>query len=214
MSDQRWRQYIQAGLQESARVKQQLAEESTDSILAVAAAAADCLAAGGKVLLCGNGGSAADCQHLAAELVGRLGPGRERSPLPALALTTDTSALTAVGNDYGFDQVFSRQVEALGAPGDLLIAISTSGNSQNVVVAVQKARERGLTTVGFLGGTGGRLKALVDLAVVVPSDAVARIQEAHIAVGHIVCDVAERMLAELPSHQGRVSGSRTAFKAG
>lgn len=189
-----WRRYVQAVMQESARVKALVADQCADDLVAAAELVAGCLAAGGKVLLCGNGGSAADCQHIAAELVGRLSPGRERKALPALALTVDSSALTALGNDYGFEYVFMRQVEALGRPGDVLIAISTSGNSPNVVRAVEAARRGGLRTVGFLGGGGGALKGLVELPVVVPSATVGRIQEAHIAMGHVLCDVAEQML--------------------
>lgn len=140
---------------------------------------------GRKVLLCGNGGSAADAQHIAAELVCRFES--TRRGLPAIALTTDTSALTAIGNDFGFERLFARQVEALGQADDLLVAISTSGNSDNVVAAVQTAREAGMTSIGLLGGDGGRLKALVDHALVAPSPSTARVQECHILVGHIWC---------------------------
>lgn len=140
---------------------------------------------GNKVMLCGNGGSAADAQHIAAELVCRFET--ERRSLPAIALTTDTSALTAIGNDYGYLRVFSRQVEALARPGDVLIAISTSGNSANVVEAVKGARELGVTTLALLGGSGGTLKDLADHALVMPSTTTARIQECHILVGHIWC---------------------------
>ncbi|MCA9737182.1 MAG: D-glycero-beta-D-manno-heptose 1-phosphate adenylyltransferase [Gemmatimonadetes bacterium] len=143
------------------------------------------LRAGGRILFCGNGGSAADAQHLAAELTGRFE--RERAPLPGLALTTDTSALTAVGNDYGFADVFARQVRALGRPGDTLVALSTSGRSDNVVRAVEEARRRGVRTVGLLGRDGGVLAERVDVALVVPSDRTARIQEVHILIGHHLC---------------------------
>jgi D-sedoheptulose 7-phosphate isomerase len=207
---QDWCQQIQDQLQESGRVKRQLATEAVEPIFLIADAIARCLVSGGKILLCGNGGSAADCQHLAAEFVGRLAPGRERRPLRALALTTDTSALTALGNDYGFDQLFSRQLEAIGTSGDLLVGISTSGDSHNVVLAVEKAKELGLRTVGFLGGDGGKLKAMVDLAILVPSQDTARIQEAHIAVGHVICDVAEGLVLSAESNvdkQGRRAGA-------
>lgn len=141
---------------------------------------------GGKILICGNGGSAADAQHLAAEFSGRYE--KERRALPAVALTTDTSALTAIGNDYGFERVFSRQVEALARPGDCLIAISTSGNSPNVIAAVMAAREIGCTVVGLTGETGKKLASLSDECVMVPSKRTARIQEMHITVAHIWCE--------------------------
>lgn len=191
---ERWRKQTEDWLLESARVKERLSHETAARLVEVATTMADCLRSGGKVLLCGNGGSAADCQHIAGELVGRLGPGRERDPLPAIALTTDTSILTSLGNDFGFDQVFARQVEALGVDGDALILISTSGTSRNVVLAAQVAREKGIKTIGFLGGTGGALRHLVDLPLLVPSDSIARIQESHITMGHILCELVEQML--------------------
>ncbi len=137
---------------------------------------------GGKILVCGNGGSAADAQHFAAELVGRFEA--ERKGLPAIALTTDTSILTAIGNDYGFERVFSRQVSALGATGDILIGISTSGNSRNVLEAVGSAKRIGMKTIGLLGGNGGKLAEAVDTAIVVRNPRTARIQEAHILLLH------------------------------
>jgi D-sedoheptulose 7-phosphate isomerase len=149
----------------------------------------------GRVLLCGNGGSAADAQHLAAELVGRFL--RDRRPFPALALTTDTSILTAVANDIGYTEVFARQVLALGRPGDVLIAISTSGNSPSVLRAAEAARQQGLMVAGLTGRTGGKLRPLCDMCLCVPSDATPRIQEMHILIGHILCDVAERLLGEV-----------------
>ena len=194
MTNSDWLEYIRVELEESAAVKRRLAHENADVIYKIAEVLASSLRSGGKLLLCGNGGSAADCQHLAAELIGRLGPGRERNPFPAIALTTDSSNLTALGNDYGFQYIFSRQVRALGTPGDTLIGISTSGNSQNVVEAVLEAKKKSIQTVGFLGGTGGTLASLVDFPLIVPSSSVGHIQEAHIAVGHLVCDVAERIL--------------------
>lgn len=194
MTNSDWIEYIRVELEESASVKRRLAHENADVIYKIAEGLANSLRSGGKLLLCGNGGSAADCQHLAAELIGRLGPGRERNPFPAIALTTDSSNLTALGNDYGFQYIFSRQVRALGTPGDTLIGISTSGNSQNVVEAVLEAKKKSIQTVGFLGGTGGTLVSLVDFPLIVPSSSVGHIQEAHIAVGHLVCDVAERIL--------------------
>jgi len=138
-----------------------------------------------KVLLCGNGGSAADAQHIAAELVGRFK--KERRGLPAVALSTDTSALTAISNDYGYEQVFARQVEALAQKGDVLIAISTSGESENVLRAVEVARTMGCKCIGLLGRDGGRIKDMCDAAIVVPVEDTPRIQEMHILVGHILC---------------------------
>ena len=153
---------------------------------------AETLAAGGKLLLCGNGGSAADSQHIAAELTGRFV--RDRRPLAALALTTDTSALTSVANDYSFEEVFARQVTALGRRADCLLAISTSGHSRNVVRAVEAARAAGLHVIGLLGRDGGALRALCDVPIVVPSDSTARIQEAHEFIGHTLCGLIESAL--------------------
>lgn len=153
---------------------------------------AGALQSGKRIYLCGNGGSAADAQHIAAELIGRFVG--ERRSLPAIALTTDTSALTAIGNDYGYDQVFSRQVEGLLEEGDVLIAISTSGNSANILKAVEVARERSARVIGLSGKTGGELHTAVDLSLVVPSDITARIQEMHIVIGHLLCALIERQL--------------------
>lgn len=147
------------------------------------------LAGGNKILFCGNGGSAADAQHLAAELIGRFQT--ERRSLAAVALTTDTSILTAVANDYGYEQVFARQVEGLGRSGDVLIGISTSGNSTNVVKAVEMARSAGMHTIGFTGEGGGRLAELCDLCFAVPSPVTARVQEMHILAGHIICELVD-----------------------
>jgi D-sedoheptulose 7-phosphate isomerase len=148
-----------------------------------------CLHAGGKIVLMGNGGSAADCQHIAAELVGRFK--RERGGLAALAMTTDTSILTSVGNDYGFEHVFSRQVGALCSPNDVLVGISTSGNSGNVIRAVEEGKRLGIYSVGLLGGSGGKLAGLCDFALVAPSADTPRIQEIHILIGHILCELLE-----------------------
>lgn len=155
---------------------------------------ADALAAGGKLLLAGNGGSAADAQHIAAEFVVRLV--EDRDPLPAIALTTDTSVLTAAGNDYGFDQVFARQVRALGRAGDVFLGISTSGNSPNILAALQAARTSGLVTIGLTGEGGGRMAAFCDHLLRAPSSSTAIVQQIHITVGHILCGQAERKLAE------------------
>jgi D-sedoheptulose 7-phosphate isomerase len=147
---------------------------------------------GGKLLVMGNGGSAADAQHFVAEIVGRFK--MERRGLPAIALSTDTSILTAIGNDYGFDRVFSRQVEALAQPGDLVVGISTSGNSPNVLQAVQLARELKCRTVGLLGKDGGTIKDVCDLALIVPTTDTPRVQEGHITIIHIVCDLLEKSM--------------------
>ena len=189
-----WRQQIREQLRESAQTKYRIEEACTDGVLAAAQAIARSVARGGKVMLCGNGGSAADCQHIAAEFVGRMG-NPDRPPVPALSLTTDTSCLTAIANDYGFEDVFRRQVEVLGHRGDVLLAISTSGNSANLLRAVAAARERGMDSVGLLGRGGGALKDVVDVAIEVPSDNTQRIQEGHITLGHIICDLVEQMLS-------------------
>ncbi|WP_087691079.1 MULTISPECIES: D-sedoheptulose-7-phosphate isomerase [unclassified Pandoraea] len=152
---------------------------------------------GGKLMICGNGGSAADSQHIAAEFTGRFIA--DRRPLAALALSTDTSALTCIGNDYSFAEVFARQVTGLGRAGDCLLGISTSGNSENVIRAVAAAREQGIRTVGLLGRDGGALASLCDHAIVVPSDVTARIQEAHILIGHTLCGGVEQALGLAPS---------------
>ncbi|WP_104757974.1 D-sedoheptulose 7-phosphate isomerase [Helicobacter salomonis] len=145
---------------------------------------------GNKILICGNGGSAADAQHFAAELTGRYK--RERVGLPAIALSTDTSALTAIANDYGYSKVFARQVEALGKPGDYLVGISTSGNSENVLLALQRGKELGLGTLGLSGHQGGKMRALCDCLLVVPSTDTPRIQEMHILLIHLLCDAIEK----------------------
>lgn len=147
------------------------------------------VANGGRIFVCGNGGSASDAQHFAAELTGRFVA--ERRGYPAIALTTDTSALTAIGNDYGFDRIFSRQLEAVAKAGDYLLAISTSGNSSNVIAAVQEAREMGVATLGLLGRDGGALAELVDQALIVPAQSTARIQEGHIFILHLLCQAFE-----------------------
>jgi D-sedoheptulose 7-phosphate isomerase len=150
------------------------------------------IAQGGKIMLCGNGGSAADSQHIAAEFVGRFI--QERKPLAAMALSTDTSALTCIGNDYSFADIFSRQVMALGRTGDCLIGISTSGNSQNVIEAVKAAHSLGIATIGLLGRDGGKLASLCQCNITVPSQSTARIQEAHILIGHTLCGEVEHRL--------------------
>lgn len=163
------------------------------SVREVAGVVAQALGDGHKLLVFGNGGSAADAQHIVAELVGRYLS--ERRALPAIALTVDTSILTSVANDLSFDHVFARQIEALGAPQDVALAISTSGNSPNVLLGIASARRRGLTTVGLTGRTGGKLRDAVDHCIAVPSDETPRIQESHILIGHILCEIVERGLA-------------------
>jgi phosphoheptose isomerase len=187
---------IRTTLVDGSRVRMEL------DVAAIARAAEvmrDAVLAGKKVLLCGNGGSAADAQHIAAELVGRYV--LERRPLAAIALTTDTSALTAIANDYGYDHVFSRQVEALGAEGDVLIAITTSGTSKNVVAAVTAARGRGMKVIGLTGGKGGAFVAACDAGVAVPSTVTARIQECHITIGHLWCEAIDEAFAGSAAEQ-------------
>ena len=186
---------LRSSVSESLRLKESFFAANEGLIAGVAREICRSLENGNKVLLFGNGGSAADAQHLAAEWVGRFA--RERRPLAALALTTDTSILTSVGNDYGYDQVFVRQVCALGHRGDVSIGISTSGNSPNVCAANAAAREMGLITVGLTGGSGGRLGAEVQYHINVPHRAAARVQEVHIMVGHILCELVEENLKGL-----------------
>ncbi len=183
---------VERRIRDSLQVKEALLrnEASVCLIAEVGRRIVASLRAGGKVLLFGNGGSAADAQHIAAELVGRYG--RERPGLRAMALTVDTSALTALGNDYGFEAIFARQLEVLGEKGDVAIAISTSGNSGNILRAVRTAKARQLLTIGMTGKKGGRLKSLVDYCLSVPSEETPRVQEAHILVGHILCEIIER----------------------
>ena len=181
-------------LKTSGDLKYKVAEAMADKILEAAHIIRDCLANGGKLLLMGNGGSAADSQHIAAELIGRFK--KERKAMPAIALTVDSSSLTALGNDYGFDTVFSRQVEALANPIDAIIGISTSGNSRNVIRALNLAREIGTKTIGFMGNDGGDMKNCVDIGIIVPSNDTARIQEVHITIGHIICEIIEQDLID------------------
>jgi len=181
---------IRQRLRESADLKRTLAEANLEPMQAFIDATRRALIAGHKLIIFGNGGSAADSQHIAAELVGRYM--RERSGMPAIALTTDTSILTSVANDYGFDQIFERQVEALAQPGDVALVISTSGNSPNVLRGLLRAKQIGnITTAAFLGKTGGEIKDVVDHAIVVPSQETARIQECHLTLGHILCELVD-----------------------
>jgi D-sedoheptulose 7-phosphate isomerase len=189
-----WQKLIESEIKESIDVKSQVLKHCLPDISQAIQQLLTTISNGGKILLCGNGGSAADAQHLAAELVIRLNSSNDRPAIAALSLTTDTSILTAGANDYGFDYVFSRQIEALGKREDTLIALSTSGNSANVIEAVNMAHEKGLYTIGLLGGEGGKLKMLVDLALIIPSHNTARIQESHNLIGHILCAILEKEL--------------------
>ncbi len=178
-------------LKEGADLRLQIMETMTGDILEAAQAIAQAFKAGRKVLLFGNGGSAADCQHIAAEFMNRFQI--ERPPLPAIALTTDTSILTSVSNDYAFDEVFSKQIKALGKKGDIALGISTSGNSANVIKAFRVAKKIAMTTIA-LTGEGGKIAGIADIALAVPSRSTPRIQEAHIAIGHILCDLTDTLL--------------------
>lgn len=184
-------------LKQHLEVFQKVIIENSDAIEECAALILETFKRGGKILICGNGGSAADAQHLAAEFVGRYET--ERIALPAIALTTDTSAITALANDYSFEKIFARQVEALAGEGDCLIAISTSGNSPNVISAVMSARNRGCKVIGLTGAKGKKLAGLCDSSIVVPSERTARIQEAHITIAHIWCEIVDQRHAELTS---------------
>lgn len=179
-------------LRDSVKAKEDFIRENIPNIIFFAEKITQSFTSDRKLMLCGNGGSAADAQHIAAEFVNRFI--LERPPLPAIALTTDTSIITSVGNDYSFDEVFSKQVKAIGMEGDILLAISTSGNSANVLSAVEAAKNQGIFTVGLTGGDGGKLATLVELALMVKSDSPPRIQETHILVGHIICQLVDYLL--------------------
>lgn len=178
---------------ESLEVKQETLKKNLLQIISAAEAVIKAFKGGHKVFFCGNGGSAADSQHIAAEFVGRFQ--KERKAWPAIALTTDSSALTALGNDYTFDIVFSRQLQALGQKGDVLIAISTSGNSKNVLEAVKQAKSMGIITVGVTGGKGGQLAIHCDITIIAASTKTARIQESHLVIFHSICELVENTLA-------------------
>ena len=180
---------VQQIFAESIEVKHETLKKNLPKIISAAESIISAFKTGHKLFLCGNGGSAADCQHIAAEFVGRFQ--KERKAWPAIALTTDTSALTALGNDYSFDIVFSRQLQALGQKGDVLIAISTSGNSKNVLEAVKQAKAMGIITVGVTGGKGGQLALLSDIAIISASSNTARIQESHLVIFHAICELVE-----------------------
>ncbi len=191
-----------AAIGESIAVKERLLADGVAARLStMAETAAAAIAGGGKILLCGNGGSAADAQHLAGEFLVRLRPSLNREALPALSLITDSSTLTACANDYGYDQIFARPLQALGRRGDVLLAVTTSGNSVNILAALHVAENQGLTCLGFLGGSGGAALTLCDQAVVVPSDDTNRIQESHIMLGHVLVQAVEELLLA----QGHIS---------
>ncbi|MDJ0691163.1 MAG: SIS domain-containing protein [Xenococcaceae cyanobacterium MO_188.B32] len=188
---------VDSSIRESIQVKQILLEEMIPKIVNTAEQIISTLKRGNKILVMGNGGSAADAQHIAAELVGRFE--RERRSLPIMALTSDTSVLTAIANDYGVDQLFARQIEGLGTPGDLILAISTSGNSRNILEGVKTARAKGLNVIGLTGETGGELESLCPLSLCVPSSRTARIQEAHTTICHVLCEAVEASLEQKPA---------------
>lgn len=188
------KKFIIDSLVESSETKLKIKENLQGEILKAVEIISAAYKSGNKLLLCGNGGSAADCQHIATELMIRLNHHIQRPALPAIALTTDTSNLTAGGNDIGFENVFARNVEGLGNAEDILLAISTSGNSPNIVKAVHAAHNKKLSVIGFLGGNGGKLNELVDLPIIIPSSNVQRIQEGHITVAHIICELVEDKL--------------------
>lgn len=186
--------FIADSLNESAETKLNIKSKCSESISTAVDLLVETFRKGNKLLLCGNGGSAADSQHIATELMVRLSHKIKRPALPAIAITTDTSNLTAGGNDIGFENIFARNVEGLGNSGDVLLAISTSGNSSNVIKAVETAKIKNMKVIGFLGGSGGKLKAMADVSIVIPSTNVQRIQEGHITVAHIICELVESEL--------------------
>ncbi len=191
---EKMKSYIKREIEESIQAKQRLLEDSSvmDTILEATNAVIEAYKRGNKTLIAGNGGSAADAQHIAAEFVSRFA--FDRPGIPSIALTTDSSILTAVGNDYGFDRVFARQIEANGVEGDIFIAISTSGNSTNILEAINSAKSKHITTIGLTGGDGGKMADICDITIKVPSYSTPRIQESHIMIGHIICAIVEEEL--------------------
>jgi D-sedoheptulose 7-phosphate isomerase len=198
------KEIIEKLLEDSLKIKDTFIRENLSNLVQAAEKIALAFTSDRKLLLCGNGGSAADAQHIAAEFVNRYT--LERPPLPAIALTTDTSVITSIGNDYSFDDIFSKQVKALGVEGDVLLAISTSGNSTNVLSAVKDARSQGIYTIGLIGKDGGELAGLVELALVVKNNVTPRIQEAHILAGHILCHLVDYILFQ--SHSSDVDDQK------
>jgi len=185
---------IEKALRESIRATDAFVGKNADALIGLAKTISKAFMEGGKLMLCGNGGSAADAQHIAAEFVNRFQ--RERAPLPALALSTDTSIITSVANDEGYEHVFSKQIKALGKKGDILLAISTSGSSKNILSAIRAAQEKEIYTVGLTGGDGGNMPAIVDLLLLVESPSTPRIQEVHILAGHLVCELVEYIMIQ------------------
>jgi len=199
--------YIAREIQESISVKTELGRAATDQIAEAATAMLACLHAGGKLIAFGNGGSASDAQHMVAEFVGRYAV--KRQALAAIALTTNTSSLTAIANDFGFEEIFARQLEALAKPQDAVLAISTSGNSPNVLRALETAKALGLKKIGLTGNDGGKLRDLVEICVIVPSSSTPRIQEAHSLVIHILCGIVENAFVQDSLSGGRIlTGSK------
>ncbi|MDD5129004.1 MAG: D-sedoheptulose 7-phosphate isomerase [Candidatus Omnitrophica bacterium] len=188
------RERIKDILLESIQVKEEILRNQIDSIYEISHLMIDCLKKDGKVIVFGNGGSASDSQHIAAELVGRFK--KDRSALAAIALTTNTAILTSLANDYGYDVVFSRQVEALGKKNDVVLGISTSGKAKNVALGIKQAKKMGIKTVALSGGDGGEIVKLADVSLLVPSKITARIQEAHITIAHIICEMIEQELCQ------------------
>jgi len=186
--------FFEDSLNESAETKKKILSNCRDDVFKAIELLKESVKSGGKIMFCGNGGSAADSQHLAAEFVIRLSHDIKRPAIGAVALTTDSSMMTAGANDIGFENVFARCVEGIGYKNDVLVGISTSGNSMNVIKAFEKAREKGIKTLALLGGTGGKMKGMADVEIIIPSSNVQRIQEGHITVGHILCESVEREL--------------------
>jgi D-sedoheptulose 7-phosphate isomerase len=186
------RDIIEDILHESIKIKEQFISECSDDLITIAKKIVVSFTSDRKLLLCGNGGSAADAQHIAAEFVNRFE--MERPPLPAISLSTDTSIITCIGNDYSFNEIFTKQIKAIGLEGDVLLAISTSGNSQNVISAAETARDMGIFVAGLTGGKGGKLKEICDICLIVPTDRTARVQESHILAGHIICQLVDYIL--------------------
>ncbi|MEK6727914.1 MAG: D-sedoheptulose 7-phosphate isomerase [Candidatus Omnitrophota bacterium] len=188
------REKIKEILLESIQVKEELLRSKVGVIIEIAGLLIESLKKGGKAILFGNGGSAADAQHIAAELIGRFK--KDRTALAAIALTTNTSVITALANDYGYEVIFSKQIEALGQKNDIVIGLSTSGKAKNVVLALKQAKKSGLRTIAFTGGDGGEIAKIADISIIIPSCITARVQEAHITVGHIICELAEQELCQ------------------
>ena len=183
---------VRKELMESSKIKEEMAQTHAEQVVSIAKTISESFNAGNKLLICGNGGSAADSQHMAAEFVNTFN--FQRDPLPAIALSVDTSVITSIANDSNYDSIFARQIAALGRKGDVLIVFSTSGNSITIVRAIEEARTQGMMTIGFTGKNGGKIKGMLDYALCVPSVHTARIQEAHVALYHIICGMVEQMM--------------------